>query len=175
MRALRLTAYNPSPMTTRRSIPAASRTGARGRGHHSLAPAHLGEATAAATVGVVVGGIALVISGIGVLAMGLTLGTRYGVDPPPDAGSLSLLPLALGAGMLLLGAALTAGGVAVLGEVKRARLITGILAALAAGLSAIATILVTVSPPADIVLAIALTVATVVFASAAILLLRPRR
>lgn len=175
MHSLRLTAYNPSPMTTRRSIPAASRTGARGRAHHSLAPAHLGEATAAATVGVVVGGIALVITGIGVLAMGLTLGTRYGIDPPPDAGSLSVVPLALGAGMLLLGAALTAGGVAVLGEVKRARLITGILSALAGALAAIATILVTVNPPPDLVLAIALTVATLVFAAAAILLLRPRR
>ena len=88
MHALRPTAYNPSPMTTRRSIPAASRAGARGRGHHSLAPAHLGEATAAATVGVVVGGIALVITGIGMLAMGLTMGARYGIDPPPNAGSL---------------------------------------------------------------------------------------
>ena len=77
--------------------------------------------------------------------------------------------------MLLLGAALTAGGVAVLGEVKRARLITGILSALAAALAAIGTILVTVNPPPDMVLAIALTVATLVFAAAAILLLRPRR
>lgn len=162
-------------MTTRRSIPAASRTGARGRGHHSLAPGHLGEATAAATVGIVVGGIALVITGIGVLAMGLTLGTRYGTDPPPNAGSLSLVPLALGAGMLLLGAALTAGGVAVLGEVKRARLFTGLLSAVTAALAALGTILVTVNPPPDLVLAIALTVATLVFASAAILLLRPRR
>lgn len=162
-------------MTTRRTIPAASRAGARGRGHHSLAPGHLGEATAAATVGIVVGGIALVITGIGVLAMGLTLGTRYGIDPPPNAGSLSVLPLALGAGMLLLGAALTAGGVAVLGAVKRARLITGILSVVAAALAALGTILVTVNPPPDLVLAIALTVATLVFASAAILLLRPRR
>ena len=162
-------------MTTRRSIPAASRTGARGRGHHSLAPGHLGEATAAATVGIVVGGIALVITGIGVLAMGLTLGTRYGTDPPPNAGSLSLVPLALGAGMLLLGAALTAGGVAVLGEVQRARLFTGLLSAVTAALAALGTILVTVNPPPDLVLAIALTVATLVFASAAILLLRPRR
>jgi hypothetical protein len=162
-------------MTSRRSIPAASRTGARGRGHHSLAPAHLGEATAAATVAVVVGGIALVIAGIGMLAIGLTLGARFGLDPPPNAGSLGLVPLALGGGLLLLGAALTAGGVAVLGEVKRARLITGILSAFAAALSATATILVTVNPPPDVVLAIALTVATLVFAAAAILLLRPRR
>jgi hypothetical protein len=162
-------------MTNRRSIPAASRTGARGRGHHSLAPPHLGEATAAATVGVVVAGVALVITGLGMVAMGLTLGTRYGVDPPPNAGSLSVLPIALGAGILLLGAALTAGGVAVLGDVRRARLITGILSAIAAALAAAATILVSVNPPADVVLAIALTVATLVFGVAAILLLRPRR
>jgi hypothetical protein len=162
-------------MTSRRSIPAASKAGARGRGHHSLAPAHLGEATAAATVGVVVGGIALVISGIGMLAMGLTMGARYGVDPPPNVGSLGIVPLALGAGILLLGGALTAGGMAVLGEVRRSRLVTGILSALAAALSATGTILVTVNPPPDVVLAIALTVATLVFGVAAILLLRPRR
>lgn len=162
-------------MTNRRSIPAASRTGARGRGHHSLAPAHLGEATAAATVGVVVGGAALVITGLGMVAMGLTLGTRYGIDPPPNAGSLSVLPLALGAGILLLGAALTAGGVAVLGDVRLARMVTGILSAVAAALAAAGTILVSVNPPADVVLAIGLTVATLVFGVAAILLLRPRR
>jgi hypothetical protein len=162
-------------MTNRRSIPAASRTGARGRGHHSLAPPHLGEATAAAIVGVVVAGVALVITGLGMVAMGLTLGTRFGVDPPPNAGSLSVLPLVLGAGILLLGAALTAGGVAVLGDVRRARLVTGILSALAAALAAAGTILVSVNPPADVVLAIALTVATLVFGVAAILLLRPRR
>jgi hypothetical protein len=162
-------------MTNRRSIPAASRTGARGRGHHSLAPPHLGEATAAATVAVVVAGVALVITGLGMVAMGLTLGTRYGVDPPPDAGSLTLLPLGLGAAILLLGAALTAGGVAVLGDVRRARIVTGILSAIAAALSAAGTILVSVNPPADVVLAIGLTVATLVFGVAAILLLRPRR
>jgi hypothetical protein len=175
MRTLRRTAYNPSPMTTRRSIPAASRTGARGRGHHSLAPPHLGEATAAATVAVVVGGIALVITGLGMLAMGLTMGVRYAGDPPPNADSLGLVPLALGGGILLLGGALTAGGVTVLGEVRRSRLLTGILSAIAAALAAIGTVLVMVNPPPDVVLAIALTVGTLVFGVAAILLLRPRR
>lgn len=162
-------------MTSRRSIPAASRAGARGRGHHSLAPAHLGEATAAATVAVLVGGIALVITGIGMAAMGLTMGARYGIDPPPDAGSLGTLPLALGAGILMLGGGLVAGGFAVLNDVPRSRLITGILAGLAAALAAVGTILVTVSPPPDAVLAIALTAAALMFGVAAILLLRPRR
>jgi hypothetical protein len=162
-------------MTDRRSIPAASAAGARGRGHHSLAPAHLGEATAAATVGVIVGGIALVITAIGVLAMGLTLGARYASDPPPNVGSLGVVPLALGGGLLLLGAALTAGGVAVLGAARRARLITGVLAGLAAALAALGTVFVMVNPPPDVVLAIALTVATLVFGVASLLLLRPRR
>ncbi len=107
--------------------------------------------------------------------MGLTMGARYGIDPPPDAGSLGTLPLALGAGILMLGGGLVAGGFAVLNDVPRSRLITGILAGLAAALAAVGTILVTVSPPPDAVLAIALTAAALMFGVAAILLLRPRR
>lgn len=171
----RLTAYNPSPMTSRRPIQAASAAGARGRGHHSLAPAHLGEATAAATVSVIVGGIALVITGIGMIAMALTIGSRYGGDPPPNAASLSLAPALLGLGILVLGGALTAGGLAVVGEVRRARLVTGALAAFAAALSAVGALLAMASPPPDVVLALALTVGTMVFGVSAILLLRPRR
>jgi len=162
-------------MTSRRPIPAASITGARGRGHHSLAPAHLGEATAAATVGVTVGGIALVITGIGVLAMALTLGARYAGDPPPNADSLRVVPLALGLGVLVLGAALTAGGIAVLSAVRRSRLVTGFVSALAAGLSGFAAVAAMVSPPPDPVLATALTAATLLFGVGALLLLRPRR
>lgn len=162
-------------MNDRRSIPAASAAGARGRQHHSLAPAHLGEATAAATVGVIVGGIALMITALGMLAMGLTLGSRYSADPPPNADALRVLPLALGLGILALGGALTAGGIAVLAEARRARLVTGILSAVAAALAALGTVLVMVTPPPDVVLAIALTVATLVFGVAALLLLRPRR
>lgn len=162
-------------MTTRRTISAASSSVARRRGAHSLAPEHLGEATAAATVAVVVGGIALVITGIGMIAMALTIGARYDGDPPPNVGSLSVLPIIMGIVALLLGGGLTAGGVAVLGEVRRSRLVTGILAAAAAALAALGTVLAMVNAPADPVLAIALTVATLVFGVSAILLLRPRR
>jgi hypothetical protein len=172
----RVTAYNPSPMTTsRRPTRAASIAGARGRGHHTLAPAHLGEATAAATVGVIVGGIALVITGIGMVAMALTIGSRYAGDAPPNASSLSLGPALLGGGILVLGGALTAGGIAVFGEARRARLATGILAGVATAVSAAGALLAMGNPPPDVVLAIALTVATLVFGVAAILLLRPRR
>lgn len=162
-------------MTSQRPQLAASVAGARGRGHHTLAPAHLGEATAAATVGVVVGGIALVITGVGVIAMALTIGSRYGGDPPPNAGSLSLTPALLGVAILLLGGSLTAGGLAVFAEARRSRLLTGILSGAAAALSAGGALLAMANPPPDVVLAIALTAATVVFGVAAILLLRPRR
>ena len=169
------TAYNPSPMTSRRPVRAASAAGARGRGHHTLAPAHLGDATAAATVGVVVGGIALVITGVGIIAMALTVGSRYGGDPPPNASSLSLAPALLGLGILVLGGALTAGGLAVFAEARRARLLTGILSGIAAALAAGGALLAMANPPPDVVIAIALTAATIIFGVAAILLLRPRR
>lgn len=162
-------------MTSRRTARAASAAGARGRTNHTLAPTHLGEATAAATVGVVVGGVALLISGIGIVVMALTIQSRYAGDPPPDAGSLMLAPLLLGLAVLLLGGGLTAGGIAVFGAAPRARLLTGILAGVAAALAAGGALLAMASPPAAPVLAIGLTGATLIFGVAAILLLRPRR
>lgn len=162
-------------MTSRRPVAAASRAGARGRQHHSLAPAHLGEATAAATVAVVVGGIALTITGLGMVAMALTIGSRYGGDPPPNLASLAVLPVVMGIVLILLGIGLAAGGVAVLGAARRARLVTGILSAVAAGLAALGTVLAMVGQPPDPVIAVALTVAALIFGVAALLLLRPRR
>ena len=123
----------------------------------------------------IVGGVALVIAGIGIIAMALTIGSRYGGDPPPNAGSLSTVPALVGLGILVLGGSLTAGGLAVFGEARRARLVTGVLSGLAAALCAGGALLAMASPPPDVVIAIALTVATLVFGAAAILLLRPRR
>jgi hypothetical protein len=168
-------AYNPSPMSTQRTISAASSAGARRRGAHALAPEHLGDAAAAATLAVMVGGVALVITGIGIIALSLTIGVRFGADPPPNAGSYGVLPLIGGIGAVLLGGGLTAGGLAVIGNARGARLITGVLAALSAGLAALGTVLVMINPPPDTVLAIALTIATLVFGIAAVLLLRPQR
>ncbi|MEO6577451.1 MAG: hypothetical protein ABIO99_00930 [Candidatus Limnocylindria bacterium] len=162
-------------MTSRRPVRAASAAGARGRAHHSLAPSHLGEAAAAATVGIMVGGVAFLITGIGMIAMALTIGGRYGGDPPPDIGSLTLGPLLLGLAVLALGGGLISGGLALFADVPRARLLTGLLSGVAALLAAAGTLLAMASPPADPVLAIALTVATLVFGAAAILLLRPLR
>jgi hypothetical protein len=162
-------------MSSQRPIRAASVSGARRRGAHSLAPEHLGEATAAATLAVIVGGVALVITGIGIIALALTIGARFGGEPPPNVGSYGVVPLMGGVGAVLLGGGLTAGGLAVIGNARRARLATGGLAALAAGLSALGTVLVTINPPPDTVLAIALTIGTLVFGVATVLLLRPHR
>jgi hypothetical protein len=162
-------------MTTRRPTRAASAAGAHPRGAHSLAPEHLGEATAAATVAIIVGGIALVITGIGMLAMAFTLGSRFGTEPPPNLGGMSLVPTIGGLLAVLLGGALVAGGIAVLGDVRRARLVTGVLAGATAALGALAAVRVMVNTPADPVLAVALTIATLVYGIATVLLLRPRR
>lgn len=121
------------------------------------------------------GGIALAITGVGMIAMALTIGGRYGGDPPPNVGSLAALPVIGGLVALLLGAGLTAGGVAVFSAARRSRLATGILSAVAAGLSALGTVLVMTNPPPDPVLAIALTIAALVFGVASLLLLRLRR
>lgn len=175
MQAPRRSAYNPTPMTNRRPIRAASAAGVRARTAHSLAPAHLGEATAAATVAVMVGGVALVISGIGIIVMALTIGARYAGNPPPNAGSMALLPAVLGLLLLLLGGGLAAGGLGVLAAARRARLVTGILSAVAAGLAALGAVLAMINAPPDPVIAVALTVATLVFGVSALLFLRPRR
>jgi len=75
----------------------------------------------------------------------------------------------------VLGALLGAGGIAVLARARRARLSTGIMSGITAALVAIGVVLVMARPPADVVLAIALTVAMLLFGVASILLLRPRR
>lgn len=126
-------------------------------------------------MGVVVGGIALAITGIGMLVMALTIGSRFGTDAPPGVGSLALGPALGGVGLLVFGVALAAGGVAVLSDAPRARLITGVLSIVAAAAAVVGTVLAMTSLPASPVIAIALTLATVVFGAAAVLLLRPRR
>lgn len=159
--------YNPSPMTTQRA--------GRTRGHASLAPKHLGEAASGATVAVIVGGIALAITGIGMLALALTLGSRYGGNPPPNLGSLVVAQAIGGVLLILLGGGLGVGGIGVLAGSPRARLVTGWLSAVAAVAAAAGTFLVATATPGSAVIAIALVLATLAFAASAILLLRPTR
>jgi hypothetical protein len=103
------------------------------------------------------------------------MGARYGVSPPPDLGRLTLLPTLGGIALIVLGGLLAAGAVGVLARARRARPATGVLSAITAVLAAFGVVRVMAEPPPDVVLATALTVATVVFGAAAVLMLRPRR
>jgi hypothetical protein len=114
------------------------------------------------------------ITGVALLVMGLTMPARYAtIPPPPDLATLGVGPTLGGVGLMALGVALVGGAVAVFSDVRGARIATGVLAAAAAGLAATGTVLAMASPPADPLLATALTLLTLVFGVSGILLLRP--
>jgi hypothetical protein len=160
-------------VTSRRAAPTATR--ARPRHRPSLAPEHLGEAASAAVLVIGVAGTAVLITGVAMVVMGLTMGARYSADPPPDVSTLGLAPTLGGVGLVVLGGGLVAGALAVLSDVRGARIITGILAAIAAGLSALGAVVGMASVPADVLAATALTIMTGVFGVSALILLRPAR
>jgi hypothetical protein len=150
--------------------------GAPSRHRPSLAPEHLGEAASVAVVAVAVCGTAVLITGVAMLVMGLTMTARYSaIPPPPDLATLGTGPSLGGAGLVVLGAALVGGAVAVFTDVRGARIVTGLLAVLAGALAAAGAVLAMASLPADPLVAMALTIVTLVFGISAILLLRPAR
>jgi len=154
--------------------PARTAIGTRPRHRPSLAPEHLGDAASVAVLAVGVCGTAVLITGVAMLVMGLTMNARYSaVPPPPELATLGVGPTLGGFGLLGLGVALIAGGVAVFSGVRGARIVTGLLAAGASGLAALGAVLAMASVPTDPLVATALTVVTLVFGVSAILLLRP--
>jgi hypothetical protein len=159
--------------TTRRT--AAPAAAARARPHHSLAPAHIGEAGSVGLLAISVGGIALFITGLAMIVSGITMGARYASDPPPNVGQLGLWPLLGGVGCLVLAVALIGSAVAVVVDVPRARPVAGAISALTGVLAAVGAGVVILGVAPDPVIASALVVAVVIFAGAAVLLLRPRR
>jgi hypothetical protein len=146
------------------------------RGHPTLAPTHLGEAASAAAVIVVVGGIASVILGAAMLVLGLTMGARFGeATPPPNLSTLGTGSVLGGIGVLALGVALALSGLATIADVRGTRRLCALLSLLTAGLSAAGTVLAMLTPPAAVIIAIALAVATLAFGVSGIVLLRQRR
>lgn len=129
-----------------------------------------------AVLAVAVCGAAVLITGVAMVVMGLTMSARYAnVPPPPDLSTLGLAPALGGALLLALGTALVGGAVSVFSGVRGARVATGLLAVGAGALGAAGTVLAMASPPADPLVATALTIVTAVFGVSAILLLRPTR
>jgi hypothetical protein len=145
----------------------------RGRSH-SLAPSHLGEAASAAVLAVAVLGLAVFIAGVAMAVSGMTLGNRFGDSPPPNVGELGIGQLLGGIGLAALGIVCSGSALAVLADVGHSRPVAAASSALAAVLAVAGVIVVQLEPGGDLVLSIALAVAALIFAVAAIILVRPR-
>jgi len=142
---------------------------------HSLAPAHLGDARAAAALAITVLGVAVFIAAIGVVVSGLTLPASFDPgNPPPNADALGTWQVIGGFVLFVVGLALAGGGLALLAGSQRARVPTAILAlftALAAVGGGIAIIL---RGPSDLILVLTLFGMALGLAASGLLLLRPR-
>jgi hypothetical protein len=142
---------------------------------HSLAPEHVGEAGSAALLAMAVLGLAIFISGVAMIAAGLTMGGRYGDSPPPNVGQLGFGQVLGGAGLLILSACQVGSALAVLADVRGSRPAAAGVAGLSAALSAAGVLLIMNQPVTNAILAIALAVSTLIYAVAAIILGRPPR
>jgi hypothetical protein len=147
----------------------------RHRGH-SLAPEHLGERGAAATLVIAIGGAAIFIAAVAMTVSGLTLPGRYtGTDAPPNVGQLGMGQVVGGIGLLVLGTLIVASAGALLGGLPGSRRFAAAISALTA-LVALAGFVVLVTPTRrDLVLLAALGVAVVAFGGAAVILARLKR
>jgi hypothetical protein len=185
------------PATRARVREATAVRRSRGRSH-SLAPPHLGEAASAAVLAVAVLGLAAILAFVGVvliqleprgdlvlsialavagLAMavsGMTVAGRFGDSPPPNVDQLGLGQVLGGIGLGFLGLVLSGSGLAVLADVPRSRPVAAAASGLAAILAFVGVVLIQLEPRGDLVLSIALAVAGLIFAIAAVILVRPR-
>jgi hypothetical protein len=142
---------------------------------HSLAPEHIGEAGSVAILAIAILGLAVIIAALAMIVAGMTLGGRFGADPPPNANQLGGGQILGGIGLVVLGAALVGSALAVLADIRRSRIVAAAISGIAAILSAAGVIYVTSLPKGGAVLPAALAIATLIFAVAAIILGRPRR
>jgi hypothetical protein len=162
-------------VTTRKASTATSPRPTRSRSH-SLAPEHLGELASGATLAITIGGLALLIAAGSMIVNGLTIAARYvGTTPPPSLGQLGAGQVVGGIGLAVLSVGLVASSLALLADLRFGRLLTILLSAIASLLAAAGAILVVGAAHRDNVLDAGLAVAFVVFASAAVILVRARR
>lgn len=165
----------PLPRVDRRGT--ASALNAPRRRVHALAPAHVGELGSVAALAIAVLGLAMVVLGLAVVVSGLTMSSRYGAGGalPPNIGQLGQLPLLSGIGLTVLGLLLVGGPLALLADLRGARLATIVLAVVA-GLAAVGGLLAVISrSSSDPILAAALGIVAFLFGASALLLARPGR
>lgn len=147
----------------------------RHRGH-SLAPEHLGERGAAATLVMAIGGMSIFIAGIAMTVNGLTLPGRYAAgDGPPNVSELGIGQMVGGIGLLVLGILIAGSALALLGGLPRSRSFAIGTSAVAAVLALAAFILLLGPSRRDVVLLAALAVAVVAFGGASAILARLHR
>lgn len=147
----------------------------RHRGH-SLAPEHLGERGAAATLVTAIGGTAIFIAAIAMTVSGLTLPGRYaGQDPPPNVGELGVGQVVGGIGLLVLGILIVASAAALLGGLRGSRPFAAAISALTALLGVAGFVILMTATRRDLILLAALGVAVVAFGGAAVILARLKR
>lgn len=147
----------------------------RHRGH-SLAPDHLGERGAAATLVTAIGGMSIFIAGVAMTVNGLTLPGQYAAgDGPPNVSQLGIGQVVGGIGLLVLGILIAGSAVALLSGLPRSRPFAVGISAIAALLALAAFILLLGPSRRDAVLLAALAVAFVAFGGAAAILARLRR
>jgi hypothetical protein len=161
------------PATRARAREATAVRQPRGRSH-SLAPPHLGEAASAAVLAVAVLGLAVFIAGVAMAVSGMTVASRFGDTPPPNVDQLGLGQVLGGIGLGVLGLVLSGSALAVLADVPRSRPVAAAASGVAALLAVVGVVLIQLEPGGDLVLSLALAVAGLIFAIAAVILVRPR-
>jgi hypothetical protein len=143
---------------------------------HSLAPEHLGERGAAATLVAAIGGMAVFIAAVAMTVGGLTLPNGYeGTTAPPNLSELALIQVIAGVALLVLGLVIVATTAALFANLPRSRPLVIAAAAIAALLSIAAFVLVFGATRRDYILLAALGVAALAFGGAAVVLARLRR
>lgn len=144
---------------------------------HALAPEHVGELGSVAALTVAVLGVGILIVGLSVIVMGLTISSRYATsgDVPPNVGQLGQLPLWAGIALTVLSLFLVAAPVALLADVRRARLATVVLALLAGLLSVGGLLLVISRGGSEPIVTASLGVVALFFGASALVLARPGR
>jgi hypothetical protein len=122
-----------------------------------------------------VGGMAIFIAAMAMLVAGLTIGSSYTGNSPPNLAALGTPQIIGGVGLLLLGGGLVMAAAALLGDLRFGRLAATVLTALTALLAAAGTAMLVGEPRRDTVLVVALAVAFVVFGGATVVLVRSNR
>lgn len=152
--------------------PAARSVAPRHRGH-SLAPEHLGERGAGATLVAAIGGVAIFIAAIGMAVGGFTLPATYnGTLAPPNIATLGLGQVVGGIGLLALSLLVVGSAGALLANLRGSRTALTAVSAMTALLAAAGFVVLMGSARRDAVLLAALGVAFLAFAGAAFVLAR---